>query len=74
MKQGRLEPVQTYLKNNKRGLGAEKLKKALKPPDSTALIKKNDQVSSFACVSIFQKPNSFLFDFLFSMMKIVRKI
>ncbi|XP_048429017.1 protein pxr1 isoform X2 [Pyrus x bretschneideri] len=41
--QGRLEPVQTYLKNNKRGLGAEKLKKALKPPDSTALIKKNDQ-------------------------------
>ncbi|XP_068334191.1 uncharacterized protein [Pyrus communis] len=41
--QGRLEPVKTYLKNNKRGLGAEKLKKALKPPDSTALIKKNDQ-------------------------------
>ncbi|XP_015570804.1 G patch domain and ankyrin repeat-containing protein 1 homolog [Ricinus communis] len=25
--QGRLEPVQTYVKNNKRGLGAQKLKK-----------------------------------------------
>ncbi|XP_052186881.1 uncharacterized protein LOC127797779 isoform X2 [Diospyros lotus] len=30
--QGRLEPVQAYLKKNKRGLGAEKVKK--KPPNS----------------------------------------
>ncbi|PQP98383.1 G patch domain-containing protein 8 isoform X2 [Prunus yedoensis var. nudiflora] len=41
--QGRIEPVQAYLKNNKRGLGADKLQKALNPPDSTALNKKNDQ-------------------------------
>jgi len=26
-KQGRLEPVETYVKNNKRGLGADKVKK-----------------------------------------------
>ncbi|BFG17489.1 hypothetical protein CerSpe_037630 [Prunus speciosa] len=41
--QGRIEPVQAYLKNNKRGLGADKLPKALNPPDSTALNRKNDQ-------------------------------
>ncbi|XP_040373754.1 G patch domain-containing protein 8 isoform X2 [Rosa chinensis] len=41
--QGRLEPVQTYLKNNKRGLGADKIRKALKPPDPPALNQKNDQ-------------------------------
>ncbi|XP_021822466.1 protein pxr1 [Prunus avium] len=41
--QGRIEPVQAYLKNNKRGLGADKLQKALNPPDSTALNRKNDQ-------------------------------
>lgn len=33
--QGRLEPVEAYLKNNKRGLGADKVKKkALKPLDT----------------------------------------
>ncbi|ONI32151.1 hypothetical protein PRUPE_1G351400 [Prunus persica] len=41
--QGRIEPVQAYLKNNKRGLGADKLQKALNPPDSTVLNGKNDQ-------------------------------
>ncbi|XP_008221101.1 PREDICTED: G patch domain-containing protein 8 isoform X2 [Prunus mume] len=41
--QGRIEPVQAYLKNNKRGLGADKLQKALNPPDSTVLNRKNDQ-------------------------------
>ncbi|XP_031269868.1 G patch domain and ankyrin repeat-containing protein 1 homolog [Pistacia vera] len=30
--QGRLEPVKTYLKNNKRGLGSEKVKKKLPKP------------------------------------------
>ncbi|KAE8100818.1 hypothetical protein FH972_018673 [Carpinus fangiana] len=34
--QGRLEPVQTYLKNNKRGLGADKVKKTAKKPYDTA--------------------------------------
>ncbi|XP_024026017.1 G patch domain and ankyrin repeat-containing protein 1 homolog isoform X3 [Morus notabilis] len=33
--QGRLEPVEAHLKNNKRGLGADKVKKkALKPLDT----------------------------------------
>ncbi|KAK9935790.1 hypothetical protein M0R45_022874 [Rubus argutus] len=41
--QGRLEPVQTYLKNNKRGLGADKIRKAVKPPDSPSSNHKNDQ-------------------------------
>ncbi|KAL6291170.1 hypothetical protein ACE6H2_008680 [Prunus campanulata] len=40
--QGRIEPVQVYLKNNKRGLGADKLQKAINPPDSTALNGKNE--------------------------------
>ncbi|XP_021293476.1 G patch domain-containing protein 8 [Herrania umbratica] len=31
--QGRLEPVQAYVKNNKRGLGAEKKRKTPKPID-----------------------------------------
>ncbi|KAL5542998.1 hypothetical protein UlMin_010708 [Ulmus minor] len=43
--QGRLEPIQTHLKNNKRGLGADKVKKkALKPLDSAASTNgKNEQ-------------------------------
>ncbi|XP_075634700.1 G-patch domain-containing protein C1486.03 [Castanea sativa] len=42
--QGRLEPVQTYLKNNKRGLGADKVKKTTKKPHHTAASnEKNDQ-------------------------------
>ncbi|KAL6187282.1 hypothetical protein ACLB2K_038682 [Fragaria x ananassa] len=41
--QGRLEPVQTYLKNNKRGLGADKVQKVLKPPDPSPLNEKSDQ-------------------------------
>ncbi|XP_050373853.1 uncharacterized protein LOC126791440 [Argentina anserina] len=41
--QGRLEPVETYLKNNKRGLGADKIRKALKPPDPSPLSRKCDQ-------------------------------
>ncbi|KAJ7954635.1 G-patch domain-containing protein [Quillaja saponaria] len=45
--QGRLEPVQTYLKNNKRGLGADKLKKmAVKPLKSAASKEKNNQEHS----------------------------
>ncbi|XP_059452896.1 uncharacterized protein LOC132183583 isoform X5 [Corylus avellana] len=34
--QGRLEPVQSFLKNNKRGLGADKVKKTAKKPYDTA--------------------------------------
>ncbi|KAH7510952.1 uncharacterized protein LOC107421879 isoform X1 [Ziziphus jujuba] len=42
--QGRLEPVETYWKNNKRGLGAEKVKKkTVKPPETTDSNEKNDQ-------------------------------
>ncbi|KAF4354733.1 hypothetical protein CsatB_026549 [Cannabis sativa] len=45
--QGRLEPVEACLKNNKRGLGADKgKKKVLKPPDAkdaTNSHSKNDQ-------------------------------
>jgi hypothetical protein len=33
--QGRLEPVQTYLKNNKRGLGADHNKKLLAKKNNT---------------------------------------
>ncbi|XP_015886713.2 uncharacterized protein LOC107421879 isoform X2 [Ziziphus jujuba] len=44
--QGRLEPVETYWKNNKRGLGAEKVKKkTVKPPETTDSNEKNDQPS-----------------------------
>ncbi|KAG2662837.1 hypothetical protein I3843_16G000700 [Carya illinoinensis] len=42
--QGRLEPVQAFLKNNKRGLGADKVKVAAKKSYVTAASnKKNDQ-------------------------------
>ena len=49
-KQGRLDPVETHLKNNKRGLGADKVKKkAIKPLDiATASSDKHDQVN-FIC-------------------------
>lgn len=44
-KQGRLEPVQASVKNNKRGLGADKVKKKLKETtDTKASDKKNNQV------------------------------
>ncbi|KAJ4709955.1 G-patch domain [Melia azedarach] len=33
--QGRLEPIETYVKNNKRGLGAEKVKKKTPKPVET---------------------------------------
>jgi hypothetical protein len=46
VKQGRLEPVQTYLKNNRRGLGADKDEKtAKKPYDTAASNEKNVLVS-----------------------------
>ncbi|KAF5444449.1 hypothetical protein F2P56_033580 [Juglans regia] len=42
--QGRLEPVQAYLKNNKRGLGADKVKMVAKKSYVTAASnEKNDQ-------------------------------
>ncbi|KAK7357947.1 hypothetical protein VNO80_17244 [Phaseolus coccineus] len=42
--QGRLEPVETYIKNNKRGLGAEQKKKALKvKPDRSDSSKETSQ-------------------------------
>ncbi|XP_022138875.1 G patch domain and ankyrin repeat-containing protein 1 homolog [Momordica charantia] len=42
--QGRLEPVQTSVKNNKRGLGADKVKKKLKETiDIAASDRKNNQ-------------------------------
>ncbi|KAL6187263.1 hypothetical protein ACLB2K_043377 [Fragaria x ananassa] len=41
--QGSLEPIQTYLKNNKRGLGADKVQKVLKPPDPSPLNEKSGQ-------------------------------
>ncbi|KAI4358056.1 hypothetical protein L6164_001962 [Bauhinia variegata] len=45
--QGRLEPVETYVKNNKRGLGADKVKKkAVKPPIRDDSKEKNEQEHS----------------------------
>ncbi|XP_004297705.1 PREDICTED: angiogenic factor with G patch and FHA domains 1 isoform X3 [Fragaria vesca subsp. vesca] len=46
--QGRLEPIQTYLKNNKRGLGADKVQKVLKPPDPSPLNEKSGQLCWFS--------------------------
>lgn len=44
-KQGRLEPVQASVKNNKRGLGADKVKKKIKETkDNAASDRKNNQV------------------------------
>lgn len=51
-KQGRLEPIQTYVKNNKRGLGAEKVKKKTpKPVETPDAQCKNDNVSFLDYVS-----------------------
>ncbi|KAK7280663.1 hypothetical protein RJT34_25729 [Clitoria ternatea] len=45
--QGRLEPVETHVKNNKRGLGADKVKKkAVKIDHSDASEQNNQQESS----------------------------
>ncbi|XP_061362769.1 uncharacterized protein LOC133306460 [Gastrolobium bilobum] len=41
--QGRLEPVETYVKNNKRGLGADKVKKKVVKPDHSDASKGNNQ-------------------------------
>ncbi|KAF3457924.1 hypothetical protein FNV43_RR02585 [Rhamnella rubrinervis] len=42
--QGRLEPVETHLKNNKRGLGADKVKKkAIKRLDNATATASNDK-------------------------------
>ncbi|XP_027365399.1 G patch domain and ankyrin repeat-containing protein 1 homolog [Abrus precatorius] len=41
--QGRLEPVETYVKNNKRGLGADKVKKKAVKPDHCDASKGNNQ-------------------------------
>lgn len=41
--QGRLEPVQAYVKNNKKGLGAEKKRKNPKPSDPPDSKPKNDE-------------------------------
>lgn len=44
-KQGRLEPVQASVKNNKRGLGADKVKKKIKETtDNATSDRKNNQV------------------------------
>lgn len=46
-KQGRLEPVETHVKNNKRGLGADKAKKKVvkaKPDQSDSSKGNNQQV------------------------------
>ncbi|WCJ38961.1 D111/G-patch domain-containing protein [Euphorbia peplus] len=48
--QGRLEPLQTYLKNNKRGLGADKVKKKTpktlqQPPASKEKMEKEHSAS-----------------------------
>ncbi|PIA35357.1 hypothetical protein AQUCO_03500031v1 [Aquilegia coerulea] len=41
--QGRLQPLQTHVKNNKRGLGAEKIKaKTLKLPQESSSISQNN--------------------------------
>ena len=43
-----MEPIKTYLKNNKRGLGADKIKKTAKSPNDTAASnQKNVQVNFF---------------------------
>ncbi|XWS39626.1 hypothetical protein CRYUN_Cryun18bG0071200 [Craigia yunnanensis] len=41
--QGRLEPVQAYVKNNKKGLGAEKKRKTQKPIDTPDSKGKDDE-------------------------------
>ncbi|KAK7343287.1 hypothetical protein VNO77_11918 [Canavalia gladiata] len=41
--QGRLEPVETHVKNNKRGLGADKVKKKAVKPDHSNSSKGNNQ-------------------------------
>ncbi|KAF1878859.1 hypothetical protein Lal_00047531 [Lupinus albus] len=41
--QGRIEPVETYVKNNKRGLGADKVKKKIVKPDHSDASKGNSQ-------------------------------
>ncbi|XVE92986.1 hypothetical protein REPUB_Repub01dG0150900 [Reevesia pubescens] len=41
--QGRLEPVEAYVKNNKRGLGSEKKMKTPKPIDSSDSKSKKDK-------------------------------
>ncbi|XVE66416.1 hypothetical protein DITRI_Ditri08aG0078600 [Diplodiscus trichospermus] len=41
--QGRLEPVEAYVKNNTRGLGAEKKRKSPKPKDSPDSKGKEDE-------------------------------
>lgn len=53
-KQGRLEPVETYVKNNKRGLGADKVKKkAVKvKPDHSNSSEGNDQQVVFSFGSL----------------------
>ncbi|XP_059452894.1 uncharacterized protein LOC132183583 isoform X3 [Corylus avellana] len=58
VKQGRLEPVQSFLKNNKRGLGADKVKKtAKKPYDTAASNEKNvlDDLPSKKCKTLSKR-------------------
>lgn len=49
-KQGRLEPVETHVKNNKRGLGADKAKKKVvnEKPNQSGSSKGNNQQVIFS--------------------------
>ena len=62
-----MEPVQTYLKNNKRGLGADKVKKtAKKPYDTAASNEVNVLVSwQYSMVPFFLSSIFFLLFFFF---------
>lgn len=57
VEQGRLEPIQAYLKKNKRGLGADRVKKKTpqlpEKPDSDG---KSDKVSFSFAIAFKQKP------------------
>jgi hypothetical protein len=55
-----LEPVQTYLKNNKRGLGADKVKKTAKKPYDTAASNEENVLVSWQ----YSMVPFFLFNFL----------
>ena len=43
--QGRLEPVEAFLKNNKRGLGADRVKKKVHPPHTDGSKERDENVS-----------------------------
>lgn len=51
MEQGRLEPLHTHVKKNKRGLGAEKIKEKKKLPEYPTSQVQNELVNSYMPVT-----------------------